>query len=293
MKAVKTPVLLNTSAGALHATPSMEQIGEVAERLGVPVEVIPAGPPEAMKRKVRELVEQGHPKIAVAGGDGTVHLAVQQMAKSGVALGIIPQGTANNFATALRLPQELEAAIRVIGEGNTREVDLGRIGDSYFTEAAGVGLFADALALYGSRSSKNPFRMMYALWRLFFSLHAHRIRLTADDKTIMERAVMCTVANTYRMGLGDPMAPGARLSDGQLDIVVVGDLSRRELITYYRAMKAQAHLDLPKVTSLKARKVTIESRARMRVHSDDRIIGTTPVTITAEPRALKVIVEKT
>jgi diacylglycerol kinase (ATP) len=290
---MKTPILLNSKAGALHTTPDVEQMTALADQIGLDAEVIPAGPPEQMRHMLKSLMDQGHRKIGVAGGDGTVHLAVQEVARTGVTLGIIPQGTANNFATALKLPMDLESALRVLSEGSVREVDLGRIGSRYFTEAAGVGLFADALALYGSRSSKNPMRMFYALMRLFFSLKAHRIRLTADDKVIQERAMMCTVANTFRMGLADPMAPGARLSDGQLDIVVVGDLTRRELIAYYRAMKAQAHLKLPKVTSLKARKVTIESRRPMKVHSDDRIVGTTPVTITTESRALKVMVEKT
>jgi YegS/Rv2252/BmrU family lipid kinase len=289
---MKTPILLNLKAGALHATPGVEEISELAEKLGFDVDVIPAGPPGEMRRQIQDLVRSGVSRLAVAGGDGTVHLAVQEVARTGVALGILPQGTANNFATALHLPLDLSAALRVVQEGHPRDVDLGRIGSLYFTEAAGVGLFADALALYGPRAAKNPARLFWALLRLFLSFRAHRVRLTVDDKVIQERAVMCTVANTFRMGLADPMAPGARVTDGMLDVVIVGDLTRRELVQYYRAMKAQSHLQLPKVSRVRAKKVLIESRRPMRVHSDDRIVGTTPVEIRAEPRALRVLVEK-
>jgi diacylglycerol kinase (ATP) len=289
---MKIPVLLNSKAGALHATAGQDEIQKVAESIGLEVEVVPTESPEEMRRTLRSLLGLGHTKIAVAGGDGTVKLAVQEMAFSKAALGIIPQGTANNFATALRLPQELPAALGVVADGQVREVDLGKIGDRYFTEAAGVGFFADALVLYGTRSGKNVFRAFYTLFRLLTSFRAHRVKLTADDKVIQERAVMCTAANTFRMGLGEPLAPGARLTDGVLDVVVVGDLSRREMIQYYRAMKAQAHLDLPKVTRIRAKKILIESRHRMAVHCDDAIIGTTPVTITAVAKALKVLVEK-
>jgi diacylglycerol kinase (ATP) len=289
---MKIPVLLNSKAGALHSTAGEDEIMKVSQSLGMEVEVLPTESPEDMRRTVRSLVESGHRKVAVAGGDGTVKLAVQEMAFSGAALGIIPQGTANNFATALRLPNELEPALRIVADGHEREVDLGKIGDRYFTEAAGVGLFADALLLYGSRTGKNVFKAFYTLLRLVMSFHAHRVRLTADDKVLQERAVMCTVANTFRIGLAEPVAPGARLSDGMLDIVVVGDLNRRELFQYYRAMKAQAHLQLPKVTRVRAQEVTIESRHRMPVHCDDEIVGTTPVTISAMAGALKVLVEK-
>ncbi len=58
-----------------------------------------------MRPQVRQLVREGVEKVAVAGGDGTVSLAVQELAYSNKALGILPQGTFNNFATALRLPQ--------------------------------------------------------------------------------------------------------------------------------------------------------------------------------------------
>jgi diacylglycerol kinase (ATP) len=289
---MKTPVLLNRKAGALHSTAGEDEILKVSQSMGIEVEVMATETPEEMRRKVRSLVESGHSKVAVAGGDGTVKLAVQEMAFSGAALGIIPQGTANNFATALRLPHDLESALRIVADGTVREVDLGRIGNRYFTEAAGVGIFADALLLYGTRTGKNVFKAFYTLMRLLMSFHAHRVRLTADDKVLQERAVMCTAANTFRMGLAEPVAPGARLSDGMLDVVIVGDLTRRELIQYYRAMKAQAHLDLPKVTRVRAQTIVIESRHRMAVHCDDEIVGTTPVTITAVSGALKVLVEK-
>src|SRR5512140_1067694 len=178
----KVPVLLNTRAGALHATPGIDQIAVIARQIGLDVEVVDSGTPDEMRSTLRALIQQGYGRIVVAGGDGTVNLAVQELAGSETALGIIPQGTANNFATALKLPQDLPSALRVVADGSVKEVDLGKIGSHYFTEAAGVGLFADALALYGPRGGKNPLRMLYALARLVFSMKAHRIRLTADDQ---------------------------------------------------------------------------------------------------------------
>jgi YegS/Rv2252/BmrU family lipid kinase len=245
-----------------------------------------------MTQTIRNLVQSGAERVAVAGGDGTVSLAVQVLVHTKTALGIIPQGTANNFATALRLPLDLPSAIRVIKDGVVRDVDVGKVGERYFTEAAGVGLFADALAIYGAGTNKNLLRGLYAVARLVFSLKAHRILITVDGNQMEERAVMCTASNTFRMGTAMPLAPEAKVTDGELDVVIIGNLRRSELIPYYRALRAQMQSKLDKLTTIRGKEIKIESRRRMNVHCDDRVIGTTPVSIHAEPRALKVLVDR-
>lgn len=285
------PLILNDKAGKYHSTAGADELQKVADQLGVAARVMATQSTEEMRRLVCQLRDEGAKRIAVAGGDGTIHIAVQELAHSDVALGIVPQGTANNFATALRLPQDLSSALRVLEEGVVKAVDLGYIDGEYFTETAGVGLFADALALYG-KSNKNFFRALAAALRLLFSFRASRIRLTVDGKTTTERAVMCVAANTFRLGVAFPVAPGAKVTDQELDIVILGDLKRSELIPYFRAIRRQLHLSLPKAQSIKGKTIRIESARPMPVHCDDHIIGTTPVTIEVKPGALKVLVER-
>ena len=74
--------------------------------------------------------------------------------------------------------------------------------------------------------------------------------------------------------------------------MIIGDLSRSELIPYYRALRAQMHARLEKISTLRGKEIMIESRGRMNVHCDDRVIGKTPVTIRVEPNALKVLVDR-
>jgi YegS/Rv2252/BmrU family lipid kinase len=290
-------ILLNASAGAFSSSVTIEQIETLAREIGLGARVINTRSRKDMCAKIRELVERKADVIAVAGGDGTVALAVQEVAGSGSTLGIIPQGTFNNFATALRLPQDLRSALRVLKEGEKRAVDLGQVevsshGKRFFTEAAGVGLFADALALYGKGSNKNFFKGLRAFVRLLASFRAHRLTLKMDGETQIERAVMCTVANTYRMAQGVAVAPDAKVTDGQLDVIVIGDLSVGEMLRYYRAFRAQTHLQLPKVSHHRATKIEIFSRRRLNVHCDDAFVGLTPATMTAQADAINVLVEK-
>jgi diacylglycerol kinase (ATP) len=284
-------ILLNTRAGLLHPTAGAEELQRIAHELGVDASVVAVRSPGEMRAKIRQLVTAGAERVAVAGGDGTVALAVQELAHTDTALAIIPQGTANNFATALRLSQDLLSALRVLQDGVVQEVGLGKIGDRYFTESAGVGLFADALAFYGRGSNKNLFRSLYALAGIVCSLRAHRIRLTTDGQSCEQRAVLCMAANTYRIWLALPVAPGARLTDEELDVVLIGDLRRNELLPYYRAIRSQLHAKLPKVRMLRAREIRIETRRPLNVYCDDQVVGKTPITITSHPRALKVLVE--
>jgi diacylglycerol kinase (ATP) len=290
------PLLINGRAGALKSTADADEMLRIAGECGLTLDVTLTDGPDDMRQCLRKLVAEGVKRIGVAGGDGTVGLAARELATTGVALGIIPQGTANNFATALRLPIDLPSALRVLCSGEPRDVDLGRItsGDGagrYFNEAAGVGLFADALALYGG-ANKNPLRTLYAVARLRFTARPHRVRLYVDGELHSERAVMVTAANTFRIAHAVPVAPGVKLTDGELDVVVIGDIARRDFARYYKAMRAQLHTNLPNVTMLKAREVRIETRAPMNVHADDTVVGATPVTIAAAPRALTVLVDR-
>lgn len=289
-------IILNAKAGALSASVSVAQVQQMAEEIGLEARVLAPTSIEEMMEMVHTHQAPGA-RIAVAGGDGTVARIVQELAHGETILGILPQGTFNNFATALRLPMDLPSALRVLKDGMVQEVSLGKIetddGQSrYFAESAGVGLFADALALYGEGTNKNFWRGFKAMARVVASFEARRLRLEVDGQVTAEHAVMCLVANTYRTAQAIPVAPEARLTDDELDVIIVGDLKRGELLKYYRAFRAQVHLKMPKVTTLRGKTIRLQSHKHLNAHCDDSIVGTTPATITVQPRALKVLVDR-
>jgi diacylglycerol kinase (ATP) len=287
------PILMNTRAGAMHAASGKEQLERMARDVGLEILIIHTESKQDLKQTLKRLVAEGAEKVAVAGGDGTVELAVQELAHTDTALGILSQGTFNNFATTLRLHHNLPAALKTLKDGVVRAVDLGKIGDRYFTESAGVGLFADALALYGQGTNKNFLRGAYAFARLAVAFRPREITLTLDGEVHRESVALCEVANTYRIAQAAPIAPEADIADGLLDVVLFTDLKRSELPAYLRALRAQIHLGLPKTKTFRAREITLESARRRNVHADDEITGTTPVTITVQPGALKVLVDDT
>lgn len=285
------PILMNTHAGAMHVPSGREQLQRMARDVDLEIEIIHTESPEAMTKALEKLVSEGAERVAIAGGDGTVQLAVQTLAHSNTALGILSQGTFNNFASALRVPHNLPAALKMLRDSMVQEVDLGKVGGRYFTESAGVGLFADALALYGQGTNKNFFRGLYATARLGLAFQAHEMEIIVDGAMHSSRVTLCEVANTYRIAQAVPIAPEADITDGLLDIVILSDITRRELPSYLRALRAQMHLGLPKVSTLRGREIRIESKRPRNAHADDQVVGVTPLTIMVAPKALKVLVD--
>jgi diacylglycerol kinase family enzyme len=286
-------VFANQNAGALSRECAATPMAEYARRVGLEAEIVPTRSPAELVRLLRERVVGKVERVAIAGGDGTIHTAVQVLAKTGVALGILPQGTANNFATALRLPLDLPSAFRVIAEGEARSVSLGDAEGEYFTEAAGVGLFADALAHYGGgRPTKSLLRTLVTLIRIWLANRPHRLMLVVDGEPYVEQVVMVTIAYSFRLGPALAMAPAARVTDEHLDIVLLGPLTRGEMVAYYRAIRAQTHTELPKVQTLTGRQITIGSRRPLNVHVDDRARKRTPITVRIAPGALRVLVDR-
>ncbi|MEA2552171.1 MAG: hypothetical protein QOJ65_347 [Fimbriimonadaceae bacterium] len=284
------PLLVNAKAGKLHRHASPDKLRKLCEELGLDVRVVETTSPEHVREVIKGLRDAGEPRLALAGGDGTIHHAVQQIAHSEMAVGIIPQGTANNFATALGIPMELPDAIQALRKGVPHAVDLGFVAGEYFTESAGVGLFSDALAIHG-KADKNPFHALRAVLFVAFSMRSRRIKLIVDGKVLEERAVMCTAANTNRIGLRIPVAPDAKVDDRVFDLVILGDLHRHELLRYWRAIRAERHTELPKVKVLCGRRIEIESPHRSIVHCDDHVVGRTPACIELHPGALQVLLD--
>lgn len=285
-------ILYNRKAGYFKTGPALAQFKQVAKQVGLDTGIIGTQSEAEMMQLIQHCKEAGVKKLAVAGGDGTVAAAVQELAYTNIPFGIIPLGTFNNFATALRIPPDLASAMRAIKEGHTQLISLGKAKDVYFTESAGIGLFAEALSISNVGQTKSLIHSLWTILRLAITLPTHRIKLTVDGQSYIDKAVMCTVANSFRMGPALPIAPEARLTDDLLDVVVAGDLTYSELIPYYRALRSQVHPALPKIKTCKAKEVTIESLWQLDVHADDRVIGQTPITITVAPKALRVIIDK-
>ena len=272
---------------AARAGRGAEEIAGVSARLGAlgadVTEVIGADATET-SALVDQAVTDGAERVVVLGGDGLVHLAVQSIAQSPTVLGLIPSGTGNDFAGALGMSAEATVAVEA-ALGDPTQVDLMRIGSRWGASVATAG-FSVAV---NERANRMRFPRGGSRYTIATLLQLPRMaatgyQLAIDDDEQNVVANLITIANTSDFGGGMRISPDASPTDGLLDITVVGEVGRVELLRWFRKVFDGSHLDHPKVSTFRGRAVTVTADAD--IWADGEPVAPAPVTIEAVPGAL-------
>ena len=240
-------------------------------------------------------VAEGRRLVIAAGGDGTVGEVAQALAGTDTALGIMPLGSIMNVARTLCIPRDLDEAARVIAAGHVLAMDLGKVGDSYFLEAAGVGLAAGLFGYFAQLESKGLRRnVLRAGLRFLRGLGTPGLIIFADGRIRRVRAPMVTVANGPFVGAAYAIAPDARIDDGLLDVIIFRGASVPRMLFHLAVVAGGRRLPVPpEAETLRVRSVRIATRRRRRrlpVHADGSAVGATPMTFDVVPSALRVLI---
>jgi diacylglycerol kinase (ATP) len=243
------------------------------------------------------VADQARALIAV-GGDGTVHLAVQAAAGSGVPFGVIPAGTGNDFATVTGAAKGCVASATAIAgaitAGRTRPLDLGRLtgaGGQQRWFAAVLGAGFDAIVnerANAMRWPKGPRRYDVAIAAELMRLRPRRYRIVLDGEVHDLDAVLVAVGNTSSYGGGMMMCPAADATDGLLDVVIAGPIGRMTLLRLQPTVYKGTHVDHPAVRTHQARTVEIQADG-ITAYADGERVCPLPITVTAEPGALTLL----
>ena len=272
---------------AARAGRAADEIAGISARLGAlgadVTELIGADAAETATL-VEAAVAGGADRVVVLGGDGLVHLAIQSIAQSPTVLGLIPSGTGNDFAGALGMSDEATVAVEAALD-DPAQVDLMRIGNRWGASVATAG-FSVAVneRANGMRFPRGGSRYTVATLLELPRMGASGYQLDIDDDEHNVVASLVTVANTSDFGGGMRISPDASATDGLLDVTVVGEVGRFELLTWFRKVFDGSHLDHPKVTTYRGRAITVTAEAD--IWADGEPVAPAPVTIEAVPGAL-------
>ena len=279
--------IVNPAAGGGTARTDVDAVlGELRTRFET-IDVVETG---SEHPTAAELGEQGvrdrYDAVLVAGGDGTVGAAARALVNTDVILGILPFGTYMNIARAIGIPREdQQAAAAVIVAGNVRSIDVGAVGETLFFEAAGIGLDADAFAATRAAQRGDHGYALAAIGALVRRRGA-RVRISVDGRVRTHRIVQAVVSNGPWYGWGFEVAPGARVDDGKLDLVIFGD---NKLHVLREMIAAAIDRDRPaRGRRYLGARITLSATHELSVHADGAIVGNLPQTFTVRPKALKV-----
>jgi YegS/Rv2252/BmrU family lipid kinase len=284
-------IIANPRAGHGKGAENVERLRGVVRRRGLDGHVVVTERPGHATELARELVDVGERRIAAMGGDGTISEVANALMGTDVELAIVSMGTGNDIARSLGLPlNDLSASLIVAFEGDARPVDMGRERDRAFLSVLGLG-FPAVVAAEANRFTwlKGPPAFFAAVYKAIHRLRAVPLVIQLDDLTLDMECTAVMIQNTPYTGGGLLMAPGARVDDGLLDVVVVDDIGKKDLMINFPKVYSGRHFEHPSFSLHRSARVRIESQERLPKMFDGDLCGWTPVEAEVQRGALRVV----
>lgn len=263
---------------------------------GPGIEIVETTAPRDGERLAREAAARCQ-KVVAVGGDGTVNEVATGLLGTEAVLGVVPCGTANDYARTFGLPTDPAEALAVALDGPARTVDAGQAaGHRAFFNIAGVGFDAEVQTSFDRQG--RLVRAAGALGRYYLAILTTFARYRPTDATLVldgtehqaPRLLLAAVGVTRFYGSGMMVLPEADPSDGLLDVVWGQDVRLGELGRLMGLIKTGAHLGHPKVRSGRAASVEVRPSGPAAFHLDGDVSGSAPVRFESLPGALRLAV---
>ena len=218
--------------------------------------------------------------------------------RDGFELAVIPRGTGWDFVRTYGISRDLDTAIDTALHGVKREIDLGVASfrtwagaDSraYFANVASAGI-SGAIAKRANEASKalgGKISYYRATLAVFLRWQTGEMRVSVDDDVRSGRMIDVVVANGRYLGGGMMMCPEAEPDDGQLDVLLIGDVTKRDLLFVLPKTYRGKHLPHPRLEALRGRVITVDADEPLPIEIDGEQPGTTPARFEVVPRALR------
>jgi diacylglycerol kinase (ATP) len=255
--------------------------------------------PVRLPETIRDILEDGseYRVLILGGGDGSVSSVVDFLAHRDVTLGLLPLGTANDFARTLEIPGDIEQACQTIAHGKVVDVDLGLARDNYYVNVASTGLSVKVTQALSSRLKKiGALAYPMAAIRAFFEHEPFSARLTFPDgdqePVEYGRLLHLAVGNGRFYGGGIVVAPESSIDDRRLDVLAI-ELGRpRTLLGVARYLKSADFIRMEGVHHHRTERVRLETDPELPINIDGEVVTSTPQDFAVDHNALKVIVPR-
>ena len=230
----------------------------------------------------KDAVERGFDLVVAAGGDGTLNEVVAGVSPfdKRPTIGLIPTGTTNDFARALRIPRDIDAAVDIIVRGETIPVDVGLMNDRHFINIAGGGRMTELTYDVPSKLKTVLGQLAYYLKgvEMLPSIHSSHMRIEYDDQVFDDEAMMFLVGLTNSIGGFEKLAPNSSINDGKFTLLILKKCNIAEFIRIVSLAIRGEHLGDPLVISYAAEKIKVTSSQEVLLNLDGEYGGLLPAT---------------
>ncbi|RMH02426.1 MAG: diacylglycerol kinase family lipid kinase [Chloroflexi bacterium] len=275
---MKVKVILNPYANRWGAKERMGEVEAALKEAALSYDLAVTDGPGHGLRLAETAVSEGYDVVVAAGGDGTVgEVANGLLRASGdgptVPLGVLPIGSANDFAVMTGIPRRVSEAVRIIAAGHTRQIDAGLVNGRYFINNSACAM-EPMVTLESMKIHRisGTLRYMVALVRALARLKAWQMQIVWDEGQYTGPVYLVSICNAGRSG-GFMMAPQAEVGDGKLDFVFAPEVPRRTVLAILLRLLRGTHIHHPQVEYGRITHLSLRSQPGTPVHADGEIIG--------------------
>ncbi|MBO8136738.1 MAG: YegS/Rv2252/BmrU family lipid kinase [Desulfotomaculum sp.] len=287
-------IIYNPTSGNHSFPQQLDQVTEACHSFGYLPTFYRIGP-ELEYDQVFKTIDQ-YQVLFISGGDGSLSRAVNRLlhAKADLPVGIIPSGTANDFATALGLERQPGTAVRRLLAGDVINVDVGQINEQYFVNVASAGVLTTI-----SQEVNNAIKSRLGVTGYYLKGLEHvwqaspiAVNIQGEGFEIEEEVMLFLVLNSTTAGSIRNVAPNASITDGKLDVVILKKCSPAQLVPLLlRAYEGRgAHLNHPLVEYHQTKWVKVTSNDSIKTDIDGEPGPGLPLNIEVMPGRLKLMV---
>ncbi|MFC4770035.1 diacylglycerol kinase [Effusibacillus consociatus] len=294
MSKQRARLIYNPSSGKEMMRQHLPEILDILESAGLETSChMTKGSDDAREAAVKAAADEFDYVIA-AGGDGTVNEVVNGLSSAPIrpTLGILPAGTSNDLARALRIPRNLVKAAKQLTKFQVRPLDVGQANDHFFINIAGCGRITEI-------TYEVPSKMKTALGQLAYymkglekipQLGAIHLEVEAPNFGFSGKAMLCLICNSRRVGGFEKLAPEAEPDDGLFDVILIKQSSIPDIVKLATQALRGEHIHNQRVMYFQTDRLKITSNERVDLNLDGEYGGSLPKEFRVLKHHLRVLV---
>ena len=264
------PLFVNPTAGRGKAKQLVVSVSNLLRANDIEHEIIESQERGDLERLVARATAEGAKRVIVAGGDGSVHEAVNGVMQSGgnAALGVIPIGTGNDFAKACTIPSYWEDATilladRIRSDAPNRLIDVGQMNERFFANGAGIGFDAKVTQIAEDiRWPTGDIVYLAAVFRAMWDgLITPELRIDYDGESYAGPLTLASINNGDWVGGMFQIAPMARNDDGELNLIIAKPVGNLRIFSLLPRLMQGTHIGQPEVIHTPVKRCEIVATA--------------------------------
>lgn len=250
----------------------------------------PVRDPGQLRAITQKVIDAGHTFIIIGGGDGTFNTVTELFVHRDVVIGILPFGTANNFARSMGIPMDLEGAVGIIVKGKVVDIDLGLINDQYFINVASIGFSRDVITATPRLLKRYLGIISYLLYetKYLISQELFRCRITIRDHTEVLTTRQLIIANGSFYGTRK-ISPDAHIDNRTLIIFAMDSLSMWQGLKFWIGLLFGRHLTFPESRIFRTDSAIVETEPPKFVIIGGEKTSRTPLKAVIVPAAVNIM----